>query len=202
MTILTAAVTDSDAVLMARAQAGERAATALLWERYSPKVCRFMQARLRGFGDAAEDLASDVMERTLLHPSRWTDTGTPLAVWLYTVARNRLYDHYREARSSPPPRSLNDLSVSERQRLQDGTAVRALRGVLVHDELTRLFGGAGLTARQRTVISLRWLHGASIKATARTTGLTEQAVWQQQARAFRRLRRFSARAGNEAMVTS
>ncbi len=202
MAVSLVAATDSDAVLMRRVQAGDRDALVLLWERYSPKVCRFMQARLHGSGDAAEDLAADVMERTLLHPSKWIDTGTPLAVWLYTVARNCLYDHLRKSSTRLPSRSLNDLSVSEGQRLQDGSAVRALQGVLVHDELSRLFGGAGLTPAQRTVISLRWLHDASIADTACRSGLTKQAVVQQQARAFKRLRRFSATAEREAMVTS
>ncbi len=184
----------TDAALMRRAQAGDHAATALLWEHYSHKVCRFMQVRLHGNGDAAEDLAADVMERTLLHPARWVDTGTPLAVWLYTVARNRLYDYFSKSSTRLPPLSLSDLSVSEGQRLQDATAARALQDVLVHDELTRLLVGAGLTGLQRTVISLRWLQDASIAETARRTGMTEESVVQLQARALKRLRRFSVKA--------
>ncbi len=201
MTVTLVASTDSDAALMKRVQAGDHAATVLLWECYSPKVCRFMQVRLHGSGDAAEDLAADVMERTLLHPARWIDTGTPLAVWLYTVARNRLYDHLSKSSTRLPSRSLNDLSISEEQWLQDGSAVRAMQGVLVHDELTRLLVGAGLTAAQRTVISLRWLHDASIADTARRTGMTEESIVQLQARAFKRLRRFSANAITDGPTT-
>ncbi len=193
MTVTLLAATDSDASLMARAQAGERAAAELLWERYYPKVCRFMRSRLWGSGDAAEDLASDVMERTLLHPSRWIDTGGPFSSWLYAVARNRLFDHFHEGRKRPPLRSLNALLETAWQGPQDGTAVRAFRVVLERDSLNQLLTGAHLTAAQRTVVMMRVLCDVSIAETARRTGLTEQAVRQQQARAFNRLRRFSAR---------
>ncbi|HXI16824.1 MAG TPA: RNA polymerase sigma factor, partial [Chloroflexota bacterium] len=177
---------EDDTVLMARAQRGDREATGLLWARHYPRICRFLRARIGGSGVPVEDLASDVMERTILHPQRWRAMGAPLTSWLYMVARNRSTDYFRETRKHPA--SLDWLRSADGFDLEDAAAAHGSHLVLVRDELNRLLAGSGLTAAERAVLFWHWQQDATIADTARRTGRAEDAVKQSQRRAFARMR--------------
>lgn len=79
--------------LMARYQAGDRAAAAALVKRLSPQLHRFFLAQLFSRRHA-DDLLQDTWMR--IHQARQTyRPGQPLLPWLYAIARHVRVDHYR-----------------------------------------------------------------------------------------------------------
>lgn len=75
----------TDAELAKLAGGGDRAAAAVLVERYHLPVRRFL-LKLTGRDDLADDLAQDTLVRMLRHAGRY-DPRYPMRTWLLTIAR-------------------------------------------------------------------------------------------------------------------
>jgi RNA polymerase sigma factor (sigma-70 family) len=83
----------SDGILVQHTLAGDEDAYALLVQRYSPSLLRFI-CRLLSDADAAGDILQEVFLRLYLSlPKLRTDA--PLKPWLFQVARNRCLDELR-----------------------------------------------------------------------------------------------------------
>ena len=87
----------ADAILIARAQAGEIEAFGKLYERYVVLIYRYVLARVNAESDA-EDLTEIVFMRAFEALHRYRERGRPFSAFLYQVARNALVDHYRQQR--------------------------------------------------------------------------------------------------------
>ena len=173
--------------LVARAQAGEAAAFARLYELYARKILAYLRYHLGGPGgaagraQAAEDLAADVFLKALEKLPGYRFSGVPFSAWLYRIAHNHLVDHLRAL----PKRQGVPLEACA--AVDDPAAARALEGRLAGEQLAGAL--AGLTRAQRLVVHHRFLRDRSIAATARLLGKNEDAVKQLQVRALRNLRR-------------
>lgn len=84
---------ESDAALLAQAQAGDYLAFAELRERYEPQIQRFVR-RITGQDDA-EDIAQETFI-TLFKHLHDIDPPEKLRPYLFRVARNRCYDVLRK----------------------------------------------------------------------------------------------------------
>jgi RNA polymerase sigma-70 factor (ECF subfamily) len=85
----------TDATLLAAYVAGDAAAFATLYDRHERPVYRFL---LRSLRDAA--LADDLLQEVWLSVVRHAPQYEPRAkftTWLFTIARNKLIDHWRTA---------------------------------------------------------------------------------------------------------
>ena len=82
-----------DAVLLARFNAGEVAAFAVLLERYKRPMYNFL-LRSVGQPQTAEDLFQEVFAR-VLERSREFEGKSKFSTWVYTIARNLCIDHSR-----------------------------------------------------------------------------------------------------------
>jgi RNA polymerase sigma-70 factor (ECF subfamily) len=83
----------SDGILVQHALAGDEDAYALLVQRYSPSLLRFI-CHLLSDADSAGDILQDVFLRLYLSlPKLRTDA--PLKSWLFQVAHNRCLDELR-----------------------------------------------------------------------------------------------------------
>jgi RNA polymerase sigma-70 factor (ECF subfamily) len=85
-----------DAELLRAYSAGDRLAFERLYDRYDPACFRFIR-RLLGTGHAAA--AEDLHQETWISVSRSAAQFDPakasFATWLYTIARRKVFDHFR-----------------------------------------------------------------------------------------------------------
>jgi RNA polymerase sigma-70 factor (ECF subfamily) len=86
----------TDASLVARAQEGDRAAFAALVERYQRPLGSFLW-RLTRDRELASDLTQDAFLR-VYRSIAGTPPGLLLRPWLYRIATNLAYDHFRRRR--------------------------------------------------------------------------------------------------------
>jgi RNA polymerase sigma-70 factor (ECF subfamily) len=87
-----------DEELMLRYQAGEASAFDSLYDKYRGDLYRFL---LRQFDQAtAEELYQDVWMKLIQARSGYRPTAS-FRTWLYTIAHNRIRDHYRRRHSRP-----------------------------------------------------------------------------------------------------
>src|SRR5690554_1016607 len=97
-----------------QAQAGNAAAMTAIYERYRPRIYRYLYYRL-GHQQTAEDLTADVFVRMLEALPRYRPGAAPFQAWLYRIARNLAVDHLRQAMSretTPLDMELRDNGLS------------------------------------------------------------------------------------------
>jgi RNA polymerase sigma-70 factor (ECF subfamily) len=111
----------SDEALMAAYQGGDARSFAVLFERYEGPVFRFLR---RSLGDAAA--ADDLLQEVWLSVVRNAAGYVPRAkftTWLFTIARNKLIDHWRAA---TPMASLDEEAANDPdEAMIDGIAAAA-----------------------------------------------------------------------------
>src|SRR5690606_6871673 len=72
----------TESQVIARAKLGDADAISALYERYEPKIRRYVLGRL-GDPNLAEDICSDVFVKVLESLDRYEDRGWPFSAWLY-----------------------------------------------------------------------------------------------------------------------
>src|SRR5690606_19987857 len=75
----------------------DTAAFGLLYQRYLPRIYRYLRARVATEDDAA-DLTQQVFIQALAAISHYQDRGLPFAAWLFRIARNAATDAARRHR--------------------------------------------------------------------------------------------------------
>jgi len=139
----------TDAELAVAATAGDRAAFALIYDRYADKLHDFCVGMLRD-RDSAADCVQDAFctAATKLPELREPDKLRP---WLYAVTRNEALRRIRDRR-----RELVSDEVPDMASTEAGPDVLAAR-----TELAELIAEAagGLSDRDRTVLQLAYYHG-------------------------------------------
>ena len=80
------------------AQGGDEEAFAHLWREFQPGLLRYL--RIKAF-PVAEDLAADIWLRVLKALPSFEGDEQGFRGWLYTTARNRLTDWYRNGERRP-----------------------------------------------------------------------------------------------------
>jgi len=173
--------TSSDeARLVERAQQGDPAAFARIYERHQPAVYRYVYYRV---GDAAtaEDLTGEVFVRVVEKIDRFAYRGRPLLSWLYTIARNAVIDYQRRAGLTVM------LPLDERLVAEGEDVEEAAERELTRRRLAAALGH--LTEDQRQVILLKFVEEMSNEEVARTLGKSIGAVKALQHRALASLQR-------------
>jgi RNA polymerase sigma-70 factor, ECF subfamily len=179
-------------VLMARFQAGDRAALATLVGRHKRTLYNFVLRLLRS-PSAAEDLVQDVFVKVVQsaaefkHESRFT-------TWAYTIARNLCIDHlrkmaHRDHASLDQPRGEGADGPTLLERTADtrpGASVeRAAIGAELGQRIVRAV--EALSAEQREVFLLREVANLPFKDIAVVTGVPEATVKSRMRQALERL---------------
>jgi len=171
-----------EARLLERAKELDPAALEAIYDRYSPKIYKYIYRRL---ADAAlaEDLTAQVFLRMLeaIHEAKtWR---TSFSGWLYRIAHNLVVDHFRR-RSRPSRISLEDAPPL---LSPDGDPVEITDRKLARERL--LLAMQQLTDEQAQVVALRFLEGLSIAEVAEAMNKSQGAVKALQYRAVIALRR-------------
>ncbi|MFI8215770.1 sigma-70 family RNA polymerase sigma factor [Streptomyces sp. NPDC085932] len=153
---------------VARAQAGDSAAFALLYAAYSDTVYRYVYYRTGG-RSIAEDLCSEAFTRAFQRLDTFTWTGRDFGAWLVTIARNLVADHFASSRFKLEVTTGELLDADDVERSPEEVVVEALRNSRLLDALGRL------PPRMRQVAWL-WALGTPPSQIARQLGISPSTV--------------------------
>ena len=169
--------------LVTRAQEGNAAAIACLYEHFSDRIYRYVSFKT-GNPVEAEDITGDVFVRMLESIGSFKRQGYPFSSWLYRIAHNLVVDHFRRKgrKKTVPLEQVSDPTTSWAEdpdrRLEVDLAMREVRVAM-----------EGLTDLQLEVISLRFAAGLSVAEAARAVRQNENAVKALQHAGLKKLRR-------------
>jgi len=169
-----------DAKLVARAQQGDRAAIAEIYERHYSAIYRYVFYRV-GDAPTAEDLTGTIFVRVVENIDSFVYRGRPILSWLYTIARNVVVDFHRRGAGQatlPLDESLMTGGEDVEQAADRALTQRRLAAALSH-----------LTEDQRQVILLKFVEGMSNEEVAQMVGKTVGSVKSLQHRALAALHR-------------
>ncbi len=96
----------SDNALMQKVKEGDTGKMGLLFERYHRQLFRFIFNMTRQ-KEVSEDMVQNVFLRLLRYPDGFRGFGE-FRTWMYHVARNVLYDHFRKEKKALLHDDLNN----------------------------------------------------------------------------------------------
>ncbi len=89
----------SDNSLMLKVKNGDIDKMGLLYERYNRQLFRFIFNMIR-HKEISEDMVQNIFLRMLKYPDGFMGFGE-FKTWMYHIARNAVYDHFRKVRRTP-----------------------------------------------------------------------------------------------------
>ena len=156
----------SDHLLMEQWQSGDGQAFEQLYHRHKGSLLRFF--RRQASPDIADELFQDVWMKVIRAWKNYRPEAS-FKTWLYTIARNRLLDHYRSNQRAPATANDGDrLLISD----SDPHAESANRQQL--QQLLQLL--KRLPQEQREAFLLREEAGFTVPEIARLTGCSLEAA--------------------------
>jgi RNA polymerase sigma-70 factor (ECF subfamily) len=141
-------LSQDDSALVRAAQT-DAEAFALLYDRYVQRLYHYCYHRTNNVRDA-EDLTSQIFLAAMEAFPRYRQDGH-FAAWLFTIARNKVVDHYRRAADlsldeAVLPPAHSDLTGEAESSQQRESLLRAVRDLGEEEqELIRLRYAAGLS---------------------------------------------------------
>lgn len=163
-----------------RAQRGDRAAYAGLYELFAERLYRFTRSRVANAQDA-EDLVQQVFLKMIEALPRYRQRGTPFAAWLFRLARNAIIDY---GRTRHPTETL----APHIERPAPGAGPEELAMIAV-EMMSVEAALRGLTPEQQEVVALRFFAGLAPAEIGHVMGKREGSVRALQFRALSALRR-------------
>ena len=88
-----------DEALLRRCAEGDRQASALLINRYSPRILAIAQ-RMLGSREDAEDATQDVFIKIFRQAGNWETGRAKFSTWVHKVTVNQCYDRLRKKRET------------------------------------------------------------------------------------------------------
>lgn len=132
----------------------------------------------------SEDLTQDTFIKAFIN-MRKVKSGEHFRPWLCTIARNLVRDHYRRNKN------ISSLSFDQVEKFHGQMDDPVRRRVVIQDALAKL------AERDRTLLTLVYYEGLSLRETAETMKMTESNVKVCLHRARKRLRKHLAGYENE-----
>ena len=172
--------------LIRDAKNGDREAFGLLYDRYAPRIYRFIFLKT-GHRSDAEDLLHEVFIAAWKGISRYEAGAFPVTSWLYQIARNRVIDHYRAAKGGVSLDELleNNALPIELASTSSGMLLEALnRKLELHEAMQAV---RALPEEQQTVVIMRFVEDLSPEEVGQAIGKTAGAVRLIQHRAIKKL---------------
>ncbi len=169
---------DNEQTYVRKAQSGDSAGFAMLYDFYIDKIYRFIFYKTFS-KEGAEDLTSDVFTKAFQKINSYDSTKGPFGAWLYRIARNAVIDHYRTRKAHVPIDDMFDIASDDRT-VEQKDAIMALEKVSEYLKT--------LTPKQREIITLRIWEERSYKEIAEIVGGTEASVKMAFSRSIRDVR--------------
>jgi RNA polymerase sigma-70 factor (ECF subfamily) len=177
---------DEERALLERARQLDPSAFGAIYDAYHDALYRYILNRVRHV-QTAEDLTADVFSQLVRTIGDRRGPSEYLRAWLYRVARNLVIDEARRSRI----RSTVELSPDLPARSTDLSA-QAHRSILRQQAQAAL---DRLSARQREVLTLRYLEGLDVREVAEVLGTSERNVRALQERGLEAMRTLLVKAG-------
>lgn len=179
----------SDESLMSAYAAGDPAAFEVLHARHRGPLFRYLKRQLRD-GALAEDLYQEVWMRVINARHRYVDSAR-FTTWLYTIAHNRVMDHFRAARLREAGRI--GLAGDDDEALHDiaDPSTPPPELLLEREQLVRRVVAAveALPGAQREAFVLQQEGGLALAEIAQATGVSAETAKSRLRYAFAKLRR-------------
>lgn len=151
-------------------------AFAILYRRYVDRVFRYVMNRVQN-KSLAEDVTSKIFLDVLDSLDRYQPKGK-FPAWLFTIARRRCADLYRQ-----------EIELPLFEDGQEGSMEAPEEGALAGDKLRRLDSLlARLTSEERELLRLRYAGDLSFSEIGQVMGKSEDATKMAASRLIRRLR--------------
>jgi RNA polymerase sigma-70 factor (ECF subfamily) len=167
---------DNEQKLVEQARS-EPQAFALLYDHYVARIFKYVHRQLQDEA-VAQDVTAGTFEKALRHIRRYQPQGSSFGAWLSRIAHNELMSYHRRQKFLSP---LKWLGVTERRGTETAVAQREQHSQL-HSAL------AQLSAKDRSIISLRYFEELSSEEVAAILGCSTQNVYLRLHRALGRLR--------------
>ncbi len=177
----------ADGILVAAVRDGEDGAFEVLFARYRRRIATFVYGMV-GDWARAEDITQEVF-LSALRRMRETEREIAFKPWIYEIAKNATFDHFRRARRA------EEVSIDADGALAPGDEVRlaeraqtpeaALERSEQVSDLVGAFGG--LSESHHDILVLRELEGLSYRQIGEQMGLSRPSVESTLFRARRRL---------------
>ena len=159
----------SDVTLVNEAQKGNVNAVGDLYDRYQPRIYKYVRARIHDH-HKAQDLTGEVFLLMIKNLSTYRDMGVPFSAWLYRIAHNLLINHFqKETRAELVP-----ISFAENSNHRVSNPSFVLEQQLEIEGLLQAL--EKLEDIQREVIILRFLADLSLKEVSHIVDKTVAAV--------------------------
>ena len=149
-----------------------------LYDRYVKKIYEFVYFRTL-HQQTAEDLTSLTFMKALKHLRDFDPRKGKFSTWLFSIAKNTLYDHYRTKKNMEELPIELDIAVagSPQRNFDSSESLRKVQTYLIH-----------LPVEQRDVVIMRVWEGCSYKEIAGIIGKSEAACKMTFARAIAKMK--------------
>jgi RNA polymerase sigma-70 factor, ECF subfamily len=179
---------DTDEALMLRYAQGEGAAFDLLYARHRGPVFRYLLRQLGGRRALAEELFQDIW-MNLIGARGAYKVEARFSTWLYTIAHNRVVDHYRRHRPVEVVQPDPDDDADPVAQAPAPETAQPDRIAQARQQARRLLALVEqLPVAQREVFLLHEEAGLSVDEIASVTGTDREAIKSRLRYALRKLR--------------
>lgn len=169
---------DTDLILAAQA---DIAAFDALYDRYLPRVYRYLRAHVKD-DEEATDLTQFVFLRALEALPRYQVRGVPFAVYLFRIARYAAIDAHRRLRHTVPWEALTEALHPSIDEPLDQTMIR-------QEEIAHLRREVGrLSREQQELLALSFAAGLTAPEIASVLRMKPDAVRKRLSRTIRALK--------------
>src|SRR3989344_3270603 len=171
---------DGEEKLIKDAINGEASAFGLLYDRYQPKIYRFIYLKV-SHREEAEDLAHQVFLSAWekIESFQFKENSSYFSGWLYQIARNKIIDHYRTRK--------NNLDISKIQIIDEKNRPEsAFEKNLNIKEIKQAI--SLLNPNEQDVIIMRFVEELSPKETSKALGKSEVSIRITKHRAIKKLK--------------
>lgn len=160
-------VTDAD--LLRAHGAGDPHAFARLYDRYDPACFHFIRRLLGGaHASAADDLHQETWIAVSKNAASFDRAKASFAAWLFTIARNKVFDHFRRQKVAVLSTGIGDAA----ERVAD-PGHTPLEQVQSREQAQAIVEAVeALPLEQRSVFVMFAQSGLSLEEIARATGVT------------------------------
>lgn len=142
-----------------------------VYDFYFPRVYAFVMAKI-GDQMIAEDLVSDVFVKLLDNLPKYQDRGLPFSAWLFTVARNVIFDYFAKNNRSKTTVLEEGMEIKD-EREDSSPKAQAIDGEL-KDKVKAVM--ARLPERELSVLQMKFFAGLNNREIAAALNLTESNV--------------------------
>ena len=164
-----------DEELMQAYARGEMAAFVLLYDRHAQRLWRYLYRHV-GNGATADDLAQDVWLTVVREAPRY-EVRAQFTTWLFTLAHNRMVDHYRTRKAHASLDAENEAGQVLADTLEAPSGFGPLRQIASREQARRLLSALdALPLPQREAFVLQAEAGLSVAEIAEATGVGPETV--------------------------